>query len=126
LFVATYENDGATYVRTVRIARGTPSVWGLFQDKINLVADQTDGPFAGNVYVAWARYPGQSANSVIYFVRSTDHGQTFSAPQRISKGPGEQQFADLAVGPDGTVYLTWREIAGTHATENTVYVAKST
>ena len=53
-------------MRTVRVDRGTPSVWGLFQDKINIAADQSTGtPTAGNLYVAWARYPGQAANNVI-------------------------------------------------------------
>ena len=124
-YVATYEDDGATYVRTVRIARGTPSVWGLFQDKINLVADATGGKHDGNVYVAWARYPGQSANNVIYVVRSTDHGETFSKPQRITQGKGEEQFADLSVGPDGTVWLTYRQIAHQPSTEDAVYVTSS-
>jgi hypothetical protein len=48
LYVARYDADGASYVRTVQVERGTPSVWGLFQDKINLVADQSVGtPTAG-------------------------------------------------------------------------------
>ncbi|HEX9312726.1 MAG TPA: sialidase family protein [Actinomycetota bacterium] len=126
LYVASYVDHGAAYVRTVRVDRGTPSVWGLFQDKINVVADSTGGPNDGNVYVAWARYPGQSANNAILFSRSTDHGATFSRPYRITHGSGEEQFADLAVGPDGTVYLTWREIAHQHSTHDAVYAATST
>ena len=82
IYVATYDQDGARYVRTVRVDRGTPSVWGLFQDKINVTAD----PGSGNVYVLWAQYPGQAANNTLHFARSTDQGQTFSKPVRITSG----------------------------------------
>ncbi|MFY9587510.1 MAG: sialidase family protein [Actinomycetota bacterium] len=126
LFVALFDQDGAHYVRTVQVERGTPSVWGLFQDKINVVADATDGPNSGNVYVAWARYPGQSKNNGIQVTRSTDQGRTWSKPVKISPGVGEEQFADLAVGPDGVVYLTFRTISQQKSTENTIWIARST
>src|SRR6266511_6410576 len=47
VYAATYDDDGAAYARTVLIDAGTPSAKftsGLFQDKINLAVDQTDGP----------------------------------------------------------------------------------
>jgi hypothetical protein len=126
IYVARYDNDGATYIRTVRVDRGTPSVWGLFQDKINIAVDQTTGPNSGNLYVAWARYPGQAANNVIYFSRSTDGGQTFSSPMRLTQGQGEEQFADIGVGPNGAVYVTYREIAHQKSTENRIRIVRST
>jgi hypothetical protein len=127
IYVARYDNDGASYVRTVRVERGTPSVWGLFQDKINVVADQSLGtPTSGNVYVAWARYSGQAANNLIFFSRSTDGGRTFSKPQRLTGGLGEEQFADMAVGPQGAIYLTYREIAHQSSTENRIRIVRST
>jgi hypothetical protein len=127
IYVARYDNDGETYVRTVRVARGTPSVWGLFQDKINVAVDQSIGTgTAGNVYVAWARYPGQAANNVVYFSRSTDGGRTFSSPMRITEGHAEEQFADIAVGPQGAVYVTYREIAHQKSTENRIRIVRST
>jgi hypothetical protein len=126
IYVSTYTDDGASYVRTVRVDRGTPSVWGLFQDKINVATDQTDGPNSDNVYVAWATYPGQSANNRLMFARSTDHGVTYTMPIIVDGGLSEKQFADLAVGPDGAVYLTYRTIAHQAPTTDAIYVAKST
>ena len=126
IYVARYDNDGASYVRTVRVDRGTPSVWGLFQDKINIAVDQTAGPDSGNLYVAWARYPGQAANNVIYFSRSTDGGQTFSSPMRLTQGQAEEQFADIGIGPNGAVYVTYREIAHQKSTQNRIRIVRST
>jgi hypothetical protein len=127
IYVARYDDDGADYVRTVRVERGTPSVWGLFQDKINIAVDQSVGtPTAGNVYVAWARYSGQAANNVILFSRSTDGGRTFSRPTRLTQGRAEEQFADIGVGPQGAVYVTYREIAHQGPTQNRIRIVRST
>jgi hypothetical protein len=122
VYVATYDQDGARYVRTVRVDRGTPSVWGLFQDKINVTAD----PVSGNVYVLWAQYPGQAANNTLHFARSTDHGATFSKPLRITQGLAEEQFADATVGPDGTLYVTYRTIAHQSSTSDGIWIVRST
>ena len=127
IYMARYDDHGADYVRTVRIARGTPSTWGLFQDKINIAVDQSTGEdTSGNVYVAWARYSGQAVNNNVWFTRSTDGGQTFSKPFRLTGGQAEEQFADIAIGPDGAVYVTYREIAHQKSTENRVRIVRST
>ena len=128
-YVATYDQDGGHYLRTVLVAQGSPAGQfssGLFQDKINLAVDQSTGSQSGNVYVAWSRYSGRAANNVVLFSRSTDHGLTFSPPARVSPGLGEESFADLAVGPDGTVYLTYRNFAHQNSTSDTISVERST
>jgi hypothetical protein len=126
-YVATYDQDGAHYVRTVLIDSGTPSAnfAGLFQDKINLTVDQTAGPRSGYVYVAWAKYSGYAANNVILFSRSTDHGQTFSRPIRVTPGLAQEQFVDLAVGPDGALYATFRTYSNPPAAGNAIWLVKS-
>jgi hypothetical protein len=127
IYVARYDDHGASYVRTVRVERGTPSVWGLFQDKINVAVDQSvDGGTSGNVYVAWARYPGQAANNVLFFTRSTDGGRTFEEPLRLTGGQAEEQFADIGIGPQGAVYVTYREIAHQKSTQNRIRIVRST
>jgi hypothetical protein len=122
VYVATYDQDGARYLRTTRVDRGTPSVWGLFQDKINVTTDAA----SGRVYVLWAQYPGQSGNNTLHFARSMDHGQTFSKPIRITPGLSEEQFADATVGPDGTLYVTYRTIAHQSSTADAIWLVRST
>ncbi len=129
VFVSRYLGDGSDYDRTVLVKRGTPSAnfAGLFQDKINLTVDQTGGSLSGNVYVAWSQYNGFAGNNAIFFSRSTNHGISFSTPYRVNpvaKGTGS--YTDLAVGPDGTVYLTFLTYATPSRPTTTVWLLRST
>jgi hypothetical protein len=130
VFVARYTDDGAAYDRTVLVKRGTPSGQfsaGLFQDKINLTVDQTAGRFGGNAYVAWSQYDGFAPNNAVLFSRSTDHGLTFSKPIRVTPvALGTGSFADLAVGPDGAVYLAFLTYPSSSNPSSDVWLSKST
>jgi hypothetical protein len=115
--VSTFVYDPATplginYVRTVVVGQGTPSIFGAgrFNDKPSLRVDDWEGsPHEGNVYVSWTLFPGVAGNDQIVFARSTDHGASFSHPVKISKRIAVAQSSDIAVGPDGTVYVFWRQ-----------------
>jgi len=101
------------YEFTTIVSQGTPSpiFRGHFEDKIELEAD--DGiasPFAGNVYVCWARFTGSGANNFIEFARSTDGGRTWSR-EKISESIHGSQGCDIAVTRNGTVFVTWRQYA---------------
>ena len=130
VYSARYLADGGSYDRTVLIKKGSPSAQfsgsGLFQDKINIVADQTSGPFSGNVYVAWSQYTGKAANNSILVSRSTDHGLTFSSAVKVTPVEhGTGSFTDLAVGPDGAVYLTYLTYASSSRPTSDVWLLKS-
>ena len=104
---------------------GTPAINHFntvipFEDKPGLVVDNATGSrWKGNVYLAWTRFDAYgSANpedhSHIYFSRSTNQGQSFSMPFRISDTPGDCLDSDNtvegavpAVGPKGEVYVVW-------------------
>jgi hypothetical protein len=130
VYVARYTDDGGTYDRTVLVKKGTPSAHfagsGLFQDKINLAVDQTAGPNSGNVYVAWSQYTGLAGNNAVLVSRSTDHGLTFSHPVRVAETLGTASFADLAVGPDGAVYVTFIDYPSSSNPSTEIRLAKST
>ncbi|HYG36790.1 MAG TPA: sialidase family protein [Clostridia bacterium] len=58
----------------------------------------------GTLYAAWTEYDGQ-----LWFSRSTDYGETFSAPQLVArdKDSPPARAPALALAPDGTLYLAW-------------------
>jgi hypothetical protein len=130
VYAARYLNHGATYDRTVLIERGTPSglfLAGLFQDKINLTVDQTTGANSGNVYVAWSQYNSFAPTNAVLFSRSTNHGLSFSRPVRVTPvSLGTASFTDVAVGPDGAVYLTFLTYPSSSRPTWDIWLSKST
>lgn len=88
------------------------------QDKEDLIADGTDSPWRGNLYMAWTEFdaygsgaPGDSTR--IRFAASEDGGATW-AVQTISDRSGGCRDDDdtvegcsLAVGPGGEVVVAW-------------------
>jgi len=138
VWVATYENpngpggatadDGKEFVRSLDVAEGSaaPNLLGKFHDKTSLEVDRTGGQCDGNVYFAWARFTGNGPsgfNSSVYFVRSTDHGRTFSSPMKLSQTVHDIQFPDIAVTGDGHVYVTYRQFADVRSSSTTDAIA---
>jgi hypothetical protein len=83
---------------------------GSHVDKPWIAVDATTSAYNGNVYVAFTDITRNLTTSTvqILFCRSTDHGQTWSAPITICTAKTvNTQFGgvQLAVGPDGQVYL---------------------
>jgi hypothetical protein len=114
VWVATYapsnpadtSTDGSKYIRTVILSTNTFGQ-GSFNDKTDVVAD----PSTGNVYAAWSDFHGSGCNEIL-FSRSTDHGATFSAPMKVSKGICGNQGPSMAIGPSGQVYIAWEANTG--------------
>jgi hypothetical protein len=138
VWVATYENpdgengsminDGKEFMTSVDVAQGSaaPNLLGKFHDKTAIEVDRTGGQCDGYVYFAWARFTGGGSNgfnSSIYFVRSTDHGRTFSSPMKLSQTVHDIQFPDIAVTGDGHVYVTYRQFADVRSNSVTDAIA---
>ena len=85
-----------------------------WEDKPYIIADMGRGPHAGNLYIGWTRWT--LSDSQILFVRSRDHGKTWSKPVEIDNVRGLPRddngaiegFAG-AVGPDSTLYAAWTD-----------------
>ena len=83
-----------------------------WEDKPYIVADNSRGPYSGNLYIGWTRWTLK--DSELMLVRSTDDGKTWSKPIEIDNKPGLPRddngalegFAGV-VGPDGTLYVVW-------------------
>jgi len=135
-FVARYKNpdgengttinDGKQYYGTTVVAKGSsaPNLLGKFNDKTAIEADRTGGACDGNVYFSWSRFTGNGGVG-IYFVRSTDHGVTFSSPMKVSASIHDVQFPDISVTGNGHVYVTFRQFAS-GKDPDAVMIVKST
>jgi hypothetical protein len=66
----------------------------------------------GSLHVVWSEYqlPGGWPPLGLYYSRSTDGGQIWSAPLRFASGEGNQP--NVLTGPEGQVYLAWTGVAG--------------
>ncbi len=86
-----------------------------FEDKPYIVPDTNPkSPDAGNLYVGWTQFT--LTKSTILFSRSTDDGETWSAPIEISSHEGlprddngAVEGFNGAVAPDGTLYVVWAD-----------------
>lgn len=134
VWVATYENpqgpdgaqqlDGKEFKRSVIVARGSsaPGTGGKFNDKTSIEVDRTGGACDGAVYFAYSRFTGNGGVG-IYFSRSINNGQSFTAPKKVSAGIHDVQFPDIAVTGNGHVYVTYRQFeANGHQTDNVIVV----
>jgi hypothetical protein len=140
-FVARYRNpggpdatdttkDGLQYYGTTVVAHGSsaPNLLGVFNDKTSIEVDRTGGACDGYVYFAWSRFNGNGVNE-IDFVRSTDHGVTFSSPMKISAGSStlkDLQFPDISVTHNGHVYVAFRSFTAVGPSTDAINIVKST
>src|SRR5919106_1123163 len=127
---------GTTVVKRGAVGFAVPGVVGFagrFTDKEWMEVDTNSpeaSPCAGNVYVAYTDFRGGSGTSPIMFSRSTDGGARFSHTATISTGGSSgtphNQGADIAVGPDGTIYVPYGAFQGGGNAFNGIAIVKST
>lgn len=80
--------------------------------QVFLAVDRSGTSTNNNVYMLASVIPtGSSNGSDVMFVRSTDGGQTFSAPVRVNDDPVNHNkwhwFGTLAVAPNGRIDSLW-------------------
>jgi len=115
VFVRRSLNGGQTWEATAIPVLEHPTEPGIpFEDKPYIVADNTRGPYAGNLYVGWTHFTLDQ--SIILLSRSVDDGTSWSKPVRISTQAGLPRDDNGAVegfsgvvGPDGTLYVVWAD-----------------
>lgn len=107
----TWEPDAASVI-SHETSPGIP-----FEDKPYIVADTSDGPHAGNLYIGWTQFTLNA--SELLFSRSTDGGKTWSKPITLSSVAGLPRDDNGAlegfhgvVATDGTLYTVWADRDG--------------
>lgn len=101
------------------VARGST---GQFADheSMHVAAD-------GTIYVTWAQFNGYGSHSPVYIATSTNGGQSFNAPVKVTSGSvrNDQDQRIVTDPATGTVYLTFdNSIQGGKGTAIFVSVSK--
>lgn len=114
-------NNGTTWDYDAGVGFSPPA---KEQDKEWICADLSNSQFRNNLYMAWTEFDSYGSTKTsdstrILFSRSTNRGQSWTNPVRISTRGGDCIDDDNtvegcvpAVGPNGEVYLSWSGPAG--------------
>lgn len=120
LFARTYDPNGSPRRQTPVPVSQNPDTFSWLP-RVALAPGRPD-----TMYVLWQEiiFSGGTHGGDALFTRSTDGGRTFSSPVNLSQseaGDGKGRLSaeywhngslDLAVGPGGTLYVTWTEYEG--------------
>jgi hypothetical protein len=107
---------------------GGPNPDGLL-GQVWIAVDRSTGPRSGWVYVLGSVQTATDPLEVL-FIRSTDGGQTWSAPVRVNDDPvgnrAYQWFGTMSVSPNGRIDAVWNDTRGsTDSTQSALYYSFS-
>jgi len=111
-------NGGATWSA---ITEAVKSALGGLADKDWMQIDTTSSsPRANTIYISTTQFNQSESQSQIWVAHSTNGGATFTnvAVSGKSSMPNVVQFSDLAIGADGTVYVTWLGCTASGSNDN--------
>jgi len=118
----TWQTTGLTPISTWNGKGKTKGGNGQFPDHESIHVDAS-----GRIYVTWAQFDGlQGTHSPVLVATSTNGGQSFSAPVKVTSGNiRNNQDQRIVTAPNGDAYLTFDN--GLQGGKGTVfYVSKST
>ncbi len=89
---------------------GTPNPVGLL-GQVWLAVDTSEGPSRDALYMLSSVDPPGEDPQDVHFIRSTDGGETWSAPLRINTDDRNawQWFGTMSVAPNGRIDVVWIE-----------------
>lgn len=107
VYVQTSIDSGANWSAPVPVIENFSEDRLVFDDKAMMTVDISDvSPFQGNIYVTWTHIDLDSSQWPIYLGKSSDGGQSFSVPIRIST-QNRSCMSCPTTGPNGEVYAVW-------------------
>ena len=96
----------------VTVYTGGPNPDGIL-GQVWVACDHSDGPSRGNVYILGSVDPPGDDPMEVMFVRSTDGGNTWSAPVRVNQDSrgreAWQWFGTMSVAPNGRIDVIWND-----------------
>jgi hypothetical protein len=122
--VSKSTNGGASYPAPVLVANGSSTI---FNDKEFIAVDTSSrSPFQGRVYVCWTEFVSLGP-AAIKLKRSENEGATWLPAAGVTLSSSvSNQGCDVAVGPDGDVYVVWLDSAGGNNSNGVLRVRRST
>ncbi len=94
----------------------TPNPAGLM-GQTWIATDHSSGATRGNIYVLQSLDPPGTDPMDIMFIRSTDGGNTWTAPRRVNDDPvgnnAWQWFGTMSVAPNGRIDVIWNDTRNT-------------
>lgn len=127
-------DNGATWSPTAIAV--SPYYAGGLTDKDWMEIDtNASSPYKNCIYISVTQFNGPETAQQITVSHSCNGGSTWSAPIAVgpvANSPTVNQFTDLAVGKDGTVYVSYMTCTATGptgdcgGTQATMYMSKST
>jgi hypothetical protein len=94
-----------------------------------LMIDNSKGRLRNSLYLVWADQRNGSNDTDIWFMRSTNYGDLWTAPMRINQdGPGKHQFLPWMTIDDATgfIYIVYYDRRAYDDLQTDVYLAYST
>lgn len=120
VYIARSTDGGLTWTAHIKVIehKGTTTPDTAFEDKYYIQVDNSaSSPFRGRMYTPWKRVIDRDSSTQIVSTFSTDSGNTWSTPVRVSPRKSGtstdttfgQSFPIMTTGPDGAVYLFWND-----------------
>jgi len=91
--------------------------------------DTSQSQYRGNIYINWSDQRNGTGNTDIFFVKSTDGGNTWTSPLKVNDDNSNrhQFFTWMTIDQTtGAIYIVFYDRRNTSGNETEVYVARST
>lgn len=91
--------------------------------------DTSQAPYRGNIYINWSDQRNGTSNTDVFFVKSTDGGNTWSSPLKVNDDNSNrhQFFTWMTIDQTtGAIYIVFYDRRNTTGDATDVYVARST
>jgi len=136
LFFDRSFDEGETWMEEDKLVATQPGGWNISVPGLTrtngmpiTIADRSDGPYKGNIYVNWGDQRNGDEDTDIWICSSSDKGDSWSTPVRVNNdAPGKHQFLSWMDVDQSTgyIYVVFydRRAYDDHRTD--VYLAVST
>ncbi|UII33043.1 glycoside hydrolase [Fulvivirga ulvae] len=129
-------DKGKTWLRNDIMIVDQPGGWTLSIPGLNrtngmpvLICDNSNSQYRGSLYLNWSDQRNGEDDTDIWFMKSANHGDTWSAPVRVNDdAPGKHQFLSWMTMDEtsGFIYIIYYDRRNYDDLRTDVYLAYST